>query len=123
VYALGERYTKKLLAKIASLELAIFIWRAQMDWDRVMSGTEEYSCEPLTVEGYKRTLQNPGTVYRAMQLGSIAKLDIVDVIKLYPEHFSKLTRFADRQGIPLEELFDWITDYISWSESEDFIDR
>ena len=94
-----------------------------MDWDRVMSGTEEYSCEPLTVEGYKRTLQNPGTVYRAMQLGSIAKLDIVDVIKLYPEHFSKLTRFADRQGIPLEELFDWITDYISWSESEDFIDR
>lgn len=94
-----------------------------MDWDIVMSGTEEYSCEPLTVEGYRLTLQNPGTVYRAMQMGSIAKPDIVSIIKLYPEHFGKLTRFAERQGIPLEELMDWITDYISWSEAEDFVER
>jgi len=94
-----------------------------MDWDMVMSGTEEYSCETLTADGYKRTLQNPETVYRAMQLGSIAKPGIVDIIKLYPEHFGKLTRFAERQSIPLEELFDWVSDYITWSESEDFIDR
>ncbi len=94
-----------------------------MDWDMVMSGTEEYASEPLTVEGYRRTLQSPGIVYRAMQMGSIARPDIVDIMKLYPEHFGKLVRFAERQGIALEELMDWITDYISWSEAEDFVDR
>ena len=94
-----------------------------MDWDMIMNGTEDFSCEPLTVEGYKRTLQNPGTVYRAMQIGSIAKPDIVDIIKLYPEHFKRLAQFATRQGIPLEELFDWVTDYISWAEAEDLGER
>jgi len=90
-----------------------------MDWDMPVSG--EYSSEPLTVEGYRLTLQNPSTVTTLMQMGSIAKPDIADIIKLYPEHFSKLTRFALRQGIPLDKLLDWISDYIGWSESEDFI--
>ncbi len=94
-----------------------------MDWDRVMGGEEEFSCEPLTAESYRRTLQNPETVYRAMQSGSIAKPDIVDIIKLYPEHFGRLVRFATRQGISLEELFDWVTDYISWAEAEDLGER
>jgi hypothetical protein len=94
-----------------------------MDWDMVMSGKEDLSFKPLTVEGYKRTLQNPETVYREMQTGSIAKPDIVDIIKLYPEHFKRLVHFAARQGIPLEELFNWVTDYISWAEAEDLGER
>ena len=93
-----------------------------MDWDIPMTGNE-FSSEPLTVEGYRRTLQTPGAVYRAMQIGSIAKPAIADILKLYPEHFEKLLRFADRQGIPHEELLDWVSDYISWSEAEDFIER
>lgn len=93
-----------------------------MDWDMPMTGLE-FSSEPLTVETYRRTLQSPGAVYRALQMGSIAKPTIEHIFHLYPEHFGKLLRFAERQGIQEHELMDWITDYITWSEAEDFIER
>jgi hypothetical protein len=92
-----------------------------MDWDKAM--ISDYSNEPLTAESYRQSLQSPGVVYKAMQAGSIAKPSITDIIKLYPDHFGKLCSFADRHGIPHKELLDWITDYISWSEAEDFIER
>lgn len=93
-----------------------------MDWDMPMTGNE-FSCEPLTAESYRRSLQTPGAVYRAIQIGSIARPSIEEIFKLYPEHFDKLLGFARRQGIAQAELLDWITDYITWSEAEDFIER
>jgi hypothetical protein len=93
-----------------------------MDWDMPMSG-QELSSEPLTVAGYKRTLQSPSTVYCAMQIGSIAKPKIEDIFKLDPEHFGRLLIFADKMSIPHSQLLEWTTDYIVWSESEDFIER
>jgi hypothetical protein len=92
-----------------------------MDWDMPMTPT--YTMEPLTVASYRKTLQSPAAVGRAILIGSIAKPEMSDIIKLYPEHFGKLIAFADRRGIPHNELIAWITDYICWSESEDFIDR
>lgn len=93
-----------------------------MDWDFPMTGSE-FSYEPITADSYRLSLQTPGAVYRAIQIGSIAKPEIEDIFKLYPNHFDKLLRFADRQGIARAELLDWLTDYVIWSEAEDFIER
>lgn len=95
-----------------------------MDWDMPMTMAEKgYSYEPLTAESYIRSLQTPGAVYRALQMGSIAKPRIEDVFKLYPQHFSRLLSFADKMGIEHSDLLNWLTDYVVWAESEDFIER
>lgn len=93
-----------------------------MDWDLPMTN-DYFLSEPLTVPDYRRTLQSPSHVYRALQIGSIAKPKIEDIFKLYPEHFGRLLVFADKMNIPHSQLLEWITDYIVWAESEDFIER
>jgi hypothetical protein len=93
-----------------------------MDWDMPMTGNE-YSSEPLTVEGYRRILQSPAQVYTAIRIGSIAKPTIEQIFDLYPEHFSKLIRAATKQNVSIDEILDWAADYISWSESEGFTER
>ena len=92
--------------------------------DRDTSTTEnEHSSEPLTVEGYRRTLQSPAQVYTAIRNGSIAKPTIEQIFDLYPEHFSRLIRAATKQNVSRDEILDWAADYIRWSESEGFTER
>jgi hypothetical protein len=93
-----------------------------MDTDTPITGNK-YSSEPLTVEGYRRTLQSPAQVYTAIRNGSIAKPTIEQIFDLYPEYFSRLIRIATKQNVPKNDLIDWAADYISWSESEGFTER
>lgn len=55
--------------------------------------------------------------------GTIQKPSIEQILVVYETEFRRLLRITDKLGVRRNEVIDWITDYIVWSEAEDFIDR
>lgn len=84
-----------------------------MDWDNPIFFSKESPSVKLDEESVTEMLIS----------GKLPKPSIEQMLKIYSDHFSRLLRVSDKLGVPRNDVVDWLTEYIVWSEAEDFIER